>query len=385
MTGHYEAAALSGTSTDAAVVESPGPPAGSANADAAASSAGAPNRAKSLVRRVLIAVVAVVLLCVPFVGFTLINHQPGVTSWAVFAGLTGLMNYVHGGRAIGYLTVGLFAALAPITVVVGAVPVTGAALMALMCAGLGVSALWGLQQGMMLIPLYLSILMIDPPAWGDAPVDRGSNSYLLWTMLIWGGGALWAVLVFPPLLRKMKPIPREPNSRGDTIVYTATLTVLCSLSTLAVLIWWPGSNGAWLIITLLVITQVGARSPVKRTVARIVGTVIGVVAAAVLAAPWTGQTVLIGIGLVLLVIALTIRIGPNFWLFTAAITPAFVLFTSVTSDVATSGEERVVDTLIGAALVLLASAITVLWARQQHAQAWQVAVGGGHHRRPGAH
>ena len=38
----------------------------------------------------------------------------------------------------------------------------------------------------------------------------------------------------------------------------------------------------------------------------------------------------------------------------------------MSSDVATSAEQRVVDTLIGAALVLLASAITVLWARQQH-------------------
>ena len=378
MTGHHTAGAdpTSGTST--------GPPASTATDGATATAPAGPNKAQALVRRALIAVVAVALLCVPFVVFTLINHQAGVSSWAVFAGLTGLMNYIHGGRAIGYLTVGLFAALAPITVFVGAVPVTGAALMALMCGGLGVSALFGLQQSMMLVPLYLSLEMIAPPAWGDAPVDRGSTSYLLWTMLIWGGGALWAVLVFPPLLRKMKPIPREPNSRSDTIVYTATLTVLCTLSTLVVLIWWPGSNGAWLIVTLLVITQAGARSPVKRTAARIVGTVIGVVAAAVLAAPWTGETVLIGIGLVLLVIALMVRIGPNFWLFTAVITPAFVLFTSVSSDIATSAEQRVVDTLVGAALVLLASGITVLWAQQQETHGAPLPAHGGHHRQPPA-
>jgi len=381
MTGEPTAAAdpAPGPSTGGAAAAHPGRHADAATTGAAPPAPATPKH-PALLRRAMIAVVAVVLLCVPFVVFTLINHQVAVSSWAVFAGLTGLMNYIHGGRAIGYLTVGLMAALAPISVVVGAVPITGAALMALMCGGLGVSALFGLQQSMMLIPLYLSLEMIAPPAWGDAPVDRGSTSYLLWTMLIWGGGALWAVLVFPPLLRKMKPVPREPNTRGDTIVYAATLTVLCTLSTLAVLIWWPGSNGAWLIVTLLVITQAGARSPVKRTVQRIVGTVIGVVAAAVLAAPWTGETVLIGIGLVLLVIALTIRIGPNFWLFTAVITPAFVLFTSVSSDVATSAEQRVVDTLVGAALVLLASGITVLWARQQQAHGAALPDAGGHHR-----
>jgi len=90
--------------------------------------------------------------------------------------------------------------------------------------------------------------------------------------------------------------------------------------------------------------------------------------------------VLIGIGLVLLVIALMVRIGPNFWLFTAVITPAFVLFTSVNSDVATSAEQRVVDTLVGAALVLLASGITVLWARQQETHGAPLPAHGGHHR-----
>jgi len=142
MTGEPTAAAdpKSGTSTDVAAVAPPGRHASTATAGAAATAPVAPNP----LRRALIAVVAVVLLCVPFVVFTLINHEVAVSSWAVFAGLTGLMNYIHGGRAIGYLTVGLVAALAPISVVVGAVPLTGAALMALMCGGLGVSALWGL-------------------------------------------------------------------------------------------------------------------------------------------------------------------------------------------------------------------------------------------------
>ena len=52
------------------------------------------------------------------------------------------------------------------------------------------------------------------------------------------------------------------------------------------------------------------------------------------------------------------------------------------SDVATSAEQRVLDTLIGAALVLLASAITVLWARQQQSHGAQIPAGGGHHRQP---
>lgn len=43
-------------------------------------------------------------------------------------------------------------------------------------------------------------------------------------------------LVFPPLLRKQKLPPRpEPWTRDDTVVYTTTITVLCTASTLGVL------------------------------------------------------------------------------------------------------------------------------------------------------
>src|SRR5664279_3637304 len=112
MTGEPTATAdpAPGPSTGGAAAAHHGRHTDTATAGAAAPAQVAPNP----LRRAMIAVVAVVLLCVPFVAFTLINHEVAVSSWAVFAGLTGLMNYIHGGRAIGYLTVGLMAALAPI-------------------------------------------------------------------------------------------------------------------------------------------------------------------------------------------------------------------------------------------------------------------------------
>src|SRR5664279_5794423 len=65
MTGEPTAAAdpASGTSTDVAGVAPPGRHAGTATDGAAATAPVGPNRAQALVRRVVIAVVAVVLLC----------------------------------------------------------------------------------------------------------------------------------------------------------------------------------------------------------------------------------------------------------------------------------------------------------------------------------
>ena len=74
----------------------------------------------------------------------------------------------------------------------------------------------------------------------------------------------------------------------------------------------------------------------------------------------TNQTGLIGIGLVLMVIAIVIRIGPRYWLYMAFMTPAIVLFSSTSgAGVDETGAQRLADTLIGAALVLLTSAMTI--------------------------
>jgi hypothetical protein len=51
--------------------------------------------------------------------------------------VTGLINLVLGGRAVALLSLGLLTALTPVSIVAGAVPVTGAGVMA-SCA-----SVWG--------------------------------------------------------------------------------------------------------------------------------------------------------------------------------------------------------------------------------------------------
>ena len=294
-------------------------------------------------------------------------------------GAVALMNLIIGGQAIAYLSVGLVTALTPVAIVSGAVPVAGAGLMAIMCLGVGLSAARGLHRGLLLIPMYMAFMIIAPPAWsGHTAVDRTSTSYLLWNMLFLGGGALWAALVFPPLLRKQKLPPRpDPWTRDDTVVYTTTITVLCTASTLGVLIWRPGSNGAWLVLTVLAVTQFGADTHLKRTLGRVTGTLAGVVIAAIVASVTGSEAVLLAVGLVLLVISGVIMLGPHSYvLYSIFITPTVVLFTSTSiADVPTTDAQRLGFTLIGAALILLASGITLGWAHYQQTHSPPVAGG----------
>jgi hypothetical protein len=313
--------------------------------------------------RTVLAVEVILILLVPFVVFAVISGQATAASWAPMGGVVGLMNLTIGGAEIAYLSVGLLTALTPVAIVSGAVPVAGAGLMAIMCCGVGLSAARGLHRGTLLIPMYLAFMIIAPPAWSGHMVDRTSTSYLLWIMLFLGGGGLWAVLVFPPMLRKRKMLANpKPWAARDTLVYTVTITVLCTASTLAALIWWPGSDGGWLIVTLLAITQFGAESAsMKRTLSRIAGTIVGVVIASIVASVVNSEAVLLGIGFVLLVISVVIMLGPHSYvLYSAFITPTVVLFNSASiADVHTTDVQRLVFTLIAAVLLLLASGIAL--------------------------
>jgi hypothetical protein len=274
----------------------------------------------------------IVLASVPFAVFAVISGQVAASSLAVLGAVAVVSNLMFAGRGIAYLTVGLLTALTPIAIVSGAVPVAGAALMTLMCLAVGLSTSQGLHRGMVLIPMYLAFLIIAPPPWsGLTTVDRTSTSYLLWNMLFLGGGALWAALVFPPLLQraKMSPHRPEPWARTDTVVYTITITVLCTTSTLGVLIWRPGSNGAWLVLTVLAVTQFGGDATLKRTWHRIAGTVVGAAIAAVVASVSGSEAVLIAVGLVLAVVLVVIALSPHsYFLWTVVVTPVVVLFTS---------------------------------------------------------
>jgi hypothetical protein len=334
-----------------------------------------------LVGRTVVAVEVIAIACVPFAVFAVISGEVAASSWAMMTAITVLLNLLYGGRAIAWITVGLLTALTPVGIVCGPVPVAGAGLMAIMCFGVGLSSAKGVSRGLLLIPMFVSFLMVAPPPWsGHTGDDLTSTSYLLWNMLFWGGGALWGALVFPPLLRKWKMPPgalTAPWAREDTVIYTITITVLTTGCTLAVLAWLPGSDSAWLVLTVLAVTGAGVGSTtVKRMWHRVAGTLVGVVIAASVASVVDSEAVLLAIALVLAVILVVVGLSRQpYFLWTVFVTPTVVLLTSTSiADVDTTDAERLGFTLTGALLVLVASGITLGWAHYQQAHGPSAAV-----------
>lgn len=266
----------------------------------------------------------------------------------------------------GVLTSLILGLLTPISIVAGGTPISGAAIMALMCLVVGRLSRFGLNRATLLVPIFMAWMIIDPPTWGPQhTVDRSDGSYLAWMGVIFFVGSIFAVFAFAFVLRRLKLPAPKPHSRRESVPYTATITVLATVSTYIVL-HDPTKHyaGAWLIATILVLSQVGDVGTVRRTIGRVLGTLVGSLVVIVIVVQVQSMAVLYGIGLLFAIAAIAAKFSPHYWIYMALITPTVVCMNaSSSSQVANLGEQRVVDTLVGAALVLLAAAATVGYSR----------------------
>lgn len=321
----------------------------------------APKPVMPIKKRLVVGLALLVVLAVPGVVAGLAFH-PQAAGAVVLGCIVGMMTVVQGGRKVGYFATAALILLTPLAIVGGAVPIAGAALMALTCFGAGVSAAWGLHTGFIGIPLVMAFLLINPPTISSVAPDRDSTPYLVAMMVLIGFGSLWIVIIMPILLRKTAAPSLKSNSRSDTIEYTIIITVLCSFGTFAVLFLGLNAHGAWLIITLIVIVQLGPQRTLRMTVSRVGGTLAGALLAALVIAVVPSSSVQLGIGLVTLFAALIARLGPSYWLFVVFLTPTIILLTA-SGDAAEVTEQRVLYTVAAGAMVLTAGAIVLVYQR----------------------
>lgn len=313
-----------------------------------------------LTKRAAIAVAIVLLGVLPSLALLAITREPAST-WATGAFIAGVTALLMGGVEVAAYTVVVMSFVAPVAIVAGQVPIAGTALMALMCMIVGRMSRFGLHRATLLVPIFMAWMLIAPPFWGPQHVvDRTDGTFLAWMIVIFFVGGILPVIVLPFALRKVHlPAPRA-HPRREVVPYTITITVLASGATYWVLSEPKQSAGAWLIATIMVLAQVGDVGTVGRTVQRVVGTLLGMVLVGVIVAEVDSMVVLYCIGLVFGIAALTAKFSPQYWIYMTFITPTIICLTaSSSSELANLGEQRAQDTLVGAVLVLLASAITI--------------------------
>ena len=369
------------------------------------------------VRRAGFALVLMALMLVPSFALMAATKQPAAT-YAAMGAIIGAVAVAAGGVRIGVLTAVIASALAPLSIIAGLTPLTGAFLMALMTLTVGRMARFGLHRAIVLVPIFLAWTTLSPVPWVNhedlakvnallvkkgltisQALDRlhpskGSSSaglskvlshaaielrmnqtYLAWVAAFFFLGAIIAVAVLPLLLRKApRPAP-VTHSRHEAMPYTITITLLTAVATFYFLNHPKLTGGAFMVAAILVLAQVGTDIQWKLAIQRVLGTLGGVVLLTIVVAllgggsyvklfglPFPANLYLVGI--VFGMFAIIMKFSPRQWIYYILITPTAALLNAYTTKEASHlGTARLVDNLVGALLVVLAALITLGAAR----------------------
>lgn len=307
---------------------------------------------------VLTLVPAIVMLAVTYLGT---GTAQMAATWASIPAIVGIFAAVAAGRRMAIIVSIVMGFLAPLAIVAGLSPVSGAALMAILCMALGRMARFGLHKSTLLVPVMLAWPLIDPPVWsGQSTVDRTDNTYLLWMAVIFFVGAIIPALIVPFAMRKRpKAVPQQHTQR-EAIVYTVMITVLVTVSTYVVLDNPKDFGGAFLIAAILVLAPIGSTQTLRPTILRLLGTLLGSVLVILFVSKIESLTMVYVIGLVMISIALMSRLGAHGWLYYVFMVPATACLNATSlAQVDQLSTQRVVDNIVGGVLVLIASALAV--------------------------
>jgi hypothetical protein len=319
------------------------------------------------VKRRLVLVLAIVLLTLlPAIVMVVVTRVAtgevqAAATWASMPAIVAIAAAVAAGRRYAVIASIVMAFVAPVAIVAGQSPVSGAALMALLCLTVGRMARIGLQKSALLVPVMLSWALIDPPAWGGAAtVDRLDNAYLLWMSLIFFIGGLLPAVIVPYLMRK-RPVPvLQAHSRREAVTYTVMITTLVTVGTYWVLDHPQEFGGAFLIAVLLVMAPIGTAETIKPTIWRLIGTVGGSVLVIAAVGQVQSLVVIYLIGLVFIMVALFARLSGLAWVYYIFMVPATASLNATTlAEVGELGRQRVVDNVVGGILIIAASFLAI--------------------------
>lgn len=377
-----------------------------------------PPFAKVALRRVIITIALLLLMLIPTIALLVITRQPA-TTYAAMGAIIGIFAVVAGSTRLAVIVVLVTALLAPLAILSGLTPFTGAALMAIMTAVVGRLSIFGLHRAVILVPIFLAWLILSPVPWlpldaldrinallarhgtsladvldklhphaqhaqttsgpmkrilGHALMEqRFDQHYLVWIAITFLVGGLFPVIVLPFVLRKF-PLPKrapQTHSRHEAVPYTITITVLTAVATYWCLDHPKMTAGSFLIATILVLTQVDSTIKWRVTIERVIGTLVGAVGFALVveAIGGTSYTEVLGmpfpltmyaVGIVFGGLAIIAKFSPRLWIYYVLIVPAAAALNAFTSaQAANFGEQRLVDNVVGAALVIAAALIAL--------------------------
>lgn len=229
----------------------------------------------------------------------------------------------------------------------------GALIIAALAGFGGYSARYGNESPILLVPVVIAFIVISPPDLADrngVTLTGVTYAAVVGVSLLIGG--VWVALLGMVLTRHMERAKDEPVEKSVAIGYGVALAASTGLATFVAANYFPGSTGAWAVLTILLVMKPRPTDMWRTARHRIGGTFAGAALAAALVIgldtldiasnSWSGW-----MGAVFLVLALSVlRVRP-YWQFVMFLTPAIILLKSSGDDTLDLDAQRVVLTIVG--------------------------------------
>ncbi len=316
----------------------------------------------SLPRRLVALVVLMAVTAAPAVLWSL-TVWPGTVSVAVYGLMVALPAMLLRGWTVAvplWLAVSL---TGPLAVICSQWPAAGALLVVVAALLTGWSSTRGLHTTVMMWPIALGSLLVEPPPLFGSSQPTLDLGYAAGVGAVLAASGLWGIVVGALIGRRLTRPQRSSTAAPLAAAYTVVLVAASGLSTWLVLRYGPGGTGAWVILTVIVVLRPSPDELVRRSLQRAAGTLVGaaVAAAAVLVLP-AGAVVMVA-GLLAFALALALMPTAPYWQYAAILTVAVVLMVSGGHDGLEVDLERVLYTLGGVLLVAVFSVVLAIAVR----------------------
>ena len=234
-------------------------------------------------------------------------------------------------------------------------PLPGAVFFGLLTGGCALAAVRGIHSPVLMVPIFISFVLVAPPTVADASP--------LVTVLLTGAvltlGGLWMTGTARVLFGRPSGGPdRQEISPRVTVAYAIIMAVILGVASFVILTSAKYHQGAWVLLTLIVVMQPTTHDTMTKSLQRLAGTVAGGLVALLLILAGLNPPYAVILGGVFIFFAFTARFALKrpYWQFVAALTPGIILLDAKGGDGITVTEARVGFTVIA---VVIAVTITL--------------------------
>ena len=311
-------------------------------------------------RLLLIGLLTISLMTPPVL--LMISGQADLASLVVYGGAIAMSAVFYGLRLAVALSI-LAGAAGMAAVLLSPYPIPGAIFFGLLTGGCALAAIRGLHSPLLMVPVFVSFVLAAPP--------QISGASTLTTVALTGVtltlGGLWMTGTARVLFGRSSGGPdRQEFSPRTSIAYAIVMAVVLGVAAWVVLTFAKFHQGAWLLLTLIMVMQPSPHDTFTKSIQRLAGTVAGGAVAFLLILLGLNPPYAVLLGGVFLFVAFAVRFGLHrpYWQFVAALTPGIILLDASGGDGIKVAEDRVGFTVIAVVVVVaitLAIKAIVLW------------------------